>query len=284
MIPCAASLRTGVDALSQKHRSTTIQALPFVKWAGGKRGIIHEITQRMPASYGTYFEPFVGGGALFFALGPQKSVISDKNSQLITAYRIIQNDVENLMNALDEHERHHSRDYYYEMRAMNPDDLSPCQSAARFIYLNKTCYNGLYRVNKNGEFNVPYGHRKRVNLYDRDNLLRCHMALQHAEIQEGDFCDIQPKKGDFVYFDPPYFETFTQYTQDNFAAQEQQRLCEFCCSLDKQGVHFMLSNSDTPFIRDLYQQFHIDVIQAPRHISCNGQQRGKIQEVIVYNG
>ncbi len=238
----------------------------------------------MCPSYGTYFEPFIGGGALFFALAPKKSVICDKNSELITTYRIIQNDVENLMHILDQHQMHHNRDYYYEIRALNPDELSPCARAARFIYLNKTCYNGLYRVNKNGEFNVPYGHRKKVSLYDRDNLLRSHAALRHTMIQQADFSDINPQKGDFVYFDPPYFETFTQYTQEDFGPKEQERLCDFCHKLDKKGVHFILSNSNTPFIQELYQQFHIDIIEAPRYISCNGRQRGKIQEVIVYNG
>lgn len=271
-----------LQSLTKKNAAAT-GCSPFVKWAGGKRGIVHEIKKRMPASFNSYYEPFVGGGALFFALQPAKAVITDKNPELITAYQVIQSDVHTLMQLLDQHWQQHSRDYYYEIRNLLPKDLSTTERAARFIYLNKTCYNGLYRVNKNGDFNVPYGHRKTVRLYDKGNLLQCSLALQHTQIRVADFHSIMPQAGDFVYFDPPYYETFTQYTQDDFDAQEQKRLCDFCTQLDQQGVKFVLSNSDNDFIRDLYSHFHIEEIHAPRSISCNGQQRGKIQEVIVFN-
>lgn len=266
-----------------KQNTPTSFCSPFVKWAGGKRSIIHEITQRMPESYKTYYEPFMGGGALFFSLNPTNAVILDKNPELITAYRVIQSDLQTLIQLLDEHHQHDGRDYYYKIRNVAPAHLSTAERAARFIYLNKTCYNGLYRVNKNGDFNVPYGHRKSVRLYDRDNLQHCHQALQGVEINLGDFYDIKPKQGDFVYFDPPYYDTFTQYTESHFNEDAQKRLHQFCVELDSLGVKFILSNSDTPFIRNLYSSFHVDEIDAMRCISRNGQQRGKFQEVIVFN-
>ncbi|MGL4524771.1 MAG: DNA adenine methylase [Spirochaetia bacterium] len=258
-------------------------ALPFLKWAGGKRGIIDQIRTRMPASIATYWEPFIGGGALFFATAPKNAVIGDKNAQLINTYQVVQHHLPQLIQILDIHAKEHCHDYYYSIRSTQIDAQDMIAMAARFIYLNKTCYNGLYRVNKKGQFNVPYGRYKKVNLYDKNQIQQCQNVLKNVKIFCGDFSEISPQKGDFVYFDPPYYETFTQYTHDSFGPNEQTRLRDFCKKLHESGVSFVLSNSHNDFIYDLYKDFQIDVIQAPRFISCQGQTRGKIQEVIISN-
>lgn len=268
------------------------KACPFVKWAGGKRGIIEELVSRLPAQITRYWEPFVGGGALFFELQAriESAFLSDSNLDLTIAYNVVKRDPSALISKLEEHARKHNSDYYYKIRAQfNLQD--PIDVAARFLYLNKACYNGLYRVNKKGEFNVPIGSNTNPTsaIVQRDNIMLANMALQKAQIQYREFDTITPVADDFVYFDPPYHPSghgsFTKYTKLDFSEKDQERLREFALKLHRQGVHVMISNSDTPFIRELFQAnyWHIDVVQAPRMVNCKPDGRGAVNELVVTN-
>lgn len=260
---------------------------PFIKWAGGKRNIVSELLERMPASYNKYYEPFIGGGALFFSIIPEHGFISDVNSKLILTYLTIKNSPEDLINILDGHIKNHSKEYYYKTRGKH-DLKNPVEIAGRFIYLNKTCFNGLYRENKKGEFNVPIGSCKRISVYDKENIMACSDVLQSTSIDASCFNDLnkknqRPDREDFVYLDPPYHNTFTGYSANLFTEQNQKELRNLCKELDKNKVLFMLSNNDTDFIRELYADFNIDKIDAPRSISCKGNDRKNAHEVIVTN-
>jgi DNA adenine methylase len=268
----------------------TGKASPFVKWAGGKRSIVTELVKRLPESFNVYWEPFVGGGALFFEIDSKlKSVfLSDSNWELIIAYNAIKKDPEALIEKLEEHARKHNKKYYYRIR--NQQALQdPIDVAARFLYLNKTCYNGLYRVNKKGEFNVPIGSYTSPEIVQHDNIMLCSTALQKAQIEYREFDTIDPESGDFVYFDPPYHPTgsgsFTKYTKQDFSEKDQARLRDFATKLNKQDIKVMVSNSDTPFIRDLYSSsiWHIVVVQAPRLVNCKPDGRGVVNELIITN-
>lgn len=259
---------------------------PFLKWAGGKRSLINEIKKRMPINYNNYYESFVGGGALFFAITPNKAVISDINLDLMITYQTIKKYPQKLIIELTEHKKNHSEEYYYKVRAnMNVDNH--IDIAARFIYLNKTCYNGLYRVNSKGEFNVPVGSYANPNIVDEENIIACSRSLQNTEIKYQDFSQIYPSLEDFVYMDPPYQPvsntSFTKYTTSDFREAEQIKLYEKCIELDKKGVRFLLSNSDTDFIKDLYQSFKIDIVSAPRVINCKSSGRSIVNEVLIRN-
>ncbi len=274
-----------------------IKGKPFVKWAGGKRQIMSEIKKLLPERFGTYFEPFVGGGALFFELSPKKAVLNDYNKELINVYNCIQDEskFEKMCHELDHHEMNHSEDYYYSIRnidkdKMNFSHLSDYKKAARTIYLNKACFNGLYRVNSKNEFNVPFGKKTKVNTYDGQNLGIVHCVLNFNDIKILS-CDFEEavksaKKGDFIYFDPPYdsdTSTFTSYTDEGFGKDEQKRLAEVFKKLDKKGCYVMLSNHNTTLIKELYKNFNIKVIKANRNINANGKKRGKVEEVIITN-
>jgi len=265
-------------------------ALPFVKWVGGKRSIIGELTSRLPQSFNTYYEAFVGGGALYFALNGRvtKAVLSDTNFDLVMTYSVIKKDPHALLEKLEKHAKKHSSEYYYKVRSQH-NLKDAIQIAARFIYLNRTCYNGLYRVNKSGEFNVPIGRYAKPDIVRRDNILACSERLQKATIRYCEFDAIKPERGDFVYFDPPYHPTndtsFTSYTKLDFSEHDQARLRDFALQLHKQGVYVMLSNSDSPFIRDLYSNraFHISEVQAPRMVNCKPTQRNSVTELLITN-
>ena len=262
------------------------KVLPFVKWAGGKRSIIPKISEHLPRNIATYHEPFVGGGAVFFAFEHmiERATLADLNEELITAYRVIATDTDNLIEALQKHERNHNKKSGYYMQIRNKKPRKPIHIVSRVLYLNKTCYNGLYRVNRNGKFNVPEGKYKNPKICDSENLKRVAKVLQKATIKFGEFDQtITPKQGDFVYCDPPYDGTFTGYQPDGFDNTDQIRLKETADLWDKQGASVMISNSDTPFIRELYEDYHIHVITAPRNISCNGNTRGKTAEVLIKN-
>jgi DNA adenine methylase len=269
------------------HDETTSK--PFVKWVGGKRSLIHAILPRLPETFKTYYEPFVGGGALYFAIADKisRAVLSDINPELITTYQTIKNQPERLIHALKKHARHHSAAYYYDVRQYAP--RSDIEIAARFLYLNKTCYNGLYRVNSKGVFNTPIGRQQNANIVQQDNIAACSQVLKNTKILWGDFTAISPRHGDFVYFDPPYYPvddiSFTSYSKDDFTASDQERLHDFIVALHKKGVFIMLSNSKTSFIKHLYAEsfFRHHTVKAPRFINCKAHDRGEVNELLITN-
>lgn len=268
------------------------QTYPIVKWVGGKRQLMFELLKNMPKTYNRYFEPFIGGGALFFELQPENAYISDINYELINLYSVVKNDVEDLIEDLSKHEV--SKDYFLELRNADRtstyENWSDIQKASRFIYLNRTCFNGLYRVNSQGQFNVPFGNYKNPRICDEQNLKNCSELLQNTEINCADFTVIldNVQKGDFVYFDPPYVplnetSSFTSYTKEGFDIDMQFKLRDLCDELDLRGVMFMLSNSDTKIVNELYENYNIKKVFASRAINANGNGRGKVTEVIVKN-
>lgn len=279
-----------------KHFSKTAALVPgptrpFLKWAGGKSQLLPELLARVPR-FNRYFEPFIGGGALFFALRPVDAVISDVNADLINAYQVVRNDVEPLIRSLAMHR--YEQAYYYQVRAADREprftSWSPVRRASRLIFLNRTCFNGLYRVNARGHFNVPFGRYQNPTIVDRETLRRCSLTLQDAEIKQASFleCEHEVKKGDFIYFDPPYVplsasSSFTNYSAGGFNAEMQRELFKLCVRLHKRGVRFMLSNSSAPFVKQLYQRFHIEEVFATRAINSKAGARGRIPELIIRN-
>lgn len=274
---------------------------PFVKWAGGKTQLISELDRCIPISFSRYFEPFIGGGAFFFYLASQKHLhftayLSDVNRDLINAYKIVKDDVEKLIELLKYHEKEYKKnnhEYYYKLRAQIKP-LSDIEDAARFITLNKTCYNGLYRVNKNGMFNVPIGRYKNPLICDSENLRNVGLALRHsdAHILVSDYKDIleTARENDFVYLDPPYKPTsltanFTGYTNDGFNDKDQVELHRIFKKLDRRHCKVLLSNSDTPFIRELYGDFkeYTKEVNALRAINCKGSKRTGHIELLIRN-
>jgi DNA adenine methylase len=259
-------------------------AKPFIKWAGGKRSIINDLLANVPDDFDDYFEPFVGGGALFWNI-PRKNnaYISDINFHLIVTYCTIRDNVEEVISKLGYHKEHHDKEYYAKAREKLSDTEDPVEIASLFIYLNKTCYNGLYRVNQSGIFNVPIGRYEDPKIIDADNLRNCSKFLANVDIFQHGFSQIKTKQGDFVYFDPPYHKTFSGYDSSGFGDKEHKELAIFCKELDRQGVLFMLSNSDTPLIRKLYTDFHMRNVDASRFISSKGNERKKENELIICN-
>lgn len=265
---------------------------PIVKWVGGKRQLMFELSKNMPKSYNRYFEPFIGGGALFFELQSENAYISDINEELINLYSVVRNNVYELIKDLNKHEI--SKEYFLKIRNIDRTDkyteFSNVERASRFIYLNRTCFNGMYRVNSKGEFNVPFGHYKNPKILDENNLINCSELLKKTEIKCADFSKILDKvqKGDFVYFDPPYVplnetSNFTSYTKDGFDIDMQFKLRDVCDELDSMGIKFMLSNSDTKLVNELYANYDIKKVFASRVINANADGRGKITEVLVKN-
>lgn len=257
-------------------------ATPFVKWIGGKRSILRQLKRYFPNQFTTYYEPFVGGGAVFFALGHQNAVISDVNFELITAYRVIQDNVEALIALLNEHKKNHCEHYFYHIRA-HQTLSDPVAVAARFIYLNKTCYNGLYRVNKKNEFNAPLGRYKNPAIVDADNLRQCHQYLKHTIIRHQSYDSIAPQADDFVYFDPPYHTTFLGYNPVAFDESNQIALRNFCDELRRKNIKFAVSNADTDFIRYHYRHYTIVSIVAPRFVNCKAANRTGGKELLILN-
>jgi DNA adenine methylase len=265
-------------------------AQPFVKWVGGKRSLLPEILSAIPPNFHKYYEPFVGGGAVFFGLYKslrEGAALSDTNLELILTYSVIQQSPDELIKLLKQHSAKHSNEYYYQIRKQEPKD--PIKIAARFLYLNKTCFNGLYRVNSAGKFNSPIGNYKNPNIVQEDNIRACHEALQNVEIIYDDFSKIAPSKGDFVYFDPPYHPTvvtsFIQYTEVGFSEKNQIDLRDFIVQLHKRGVFIMLSNSNTDFIQSIYKAtfFNKRKVKAPRFVNCKPQERDKVTELLITN-
>lgn len=270
------------------------EAAPFVKWAGGKGRLLSQLRPLLPPTVARrrHVEPFVGGGALFFARRPKRALLTDINPALIATYAAIRDDVDRVVSTLRTLAREHSKQRYYEIRRRYNESrrLAAPTRAAMFIYLNKTCFNGLHRVNRKGEFNVPVGSYKKPKIVDPERLLLASEALQEADLRCAGFESLveHAKPGDFVYFDPPYEPVsttarFTSYARDGFSQDDQTRLRDVYRELDRRGCRLMLSNSDVPFIHHLYRSFRIDLVAAPRAINCNANGRGKVTEVVVRN-
>lgn len=268
--------------------------MPFLKWVGGKRQLMTEIEPLLPSRISTYYEPFIGGGAVFLHTQPNKAVINDYNSELINVYKTIRDDVEALIENLNVHKN--ESEYFYSIRALDRQDefdkLSDIERASRVIYLNKTCFNGLYRVNSSGEFNTPFGRYKNPNIINETVLKAVSNYLQKNEIKllSGDFEDALKgaRQGAFVYLDPPYdpvskSSNFTGYVQGGFGRDEQIRLRDTCINLDKKGIKFLLSNSSTSFMKELYKDFKIIEVGASRQINSVGSKRGEVTEILVRN-
>jgi DNA adenine methylase len=261
---------------------------PFLKWAGGKAQLLEQFEPLLPHFSGKYHEPFLGGGALFFSLRPRKARLTDVNQELISCYRAVRDSVDEVMGALESHR--YDKDYFYAVREIDPALLSPAERAARTIFLNKTAFNGLYRVNSRNQFNVPFGRHKNPLICDRENLLACSHVLRGVSLETADFTGVleQAKASDFVYFDPPYVPLsdtayFTAYAPGGFSWAEQRRLAEVFEALHRRGVKLMLSNSDVPQLRELYASFRIESVTATRRINSNVDGRGKLAEIVVLN-
>lgn len=266
--------------------NTAARAKPFLKWAGGKSQLLAQIVARLPQGFKRYYEPFLGGGAVFFGLQPAKATLSDINSDLIDAYCAIRDDVEGVIAQLQAHR--YAPDYFYALRATQTSDRELAWRAARLIYLNRTCFNGLYRVNARGQFNVPFGHYNNPLICNAQNLTLVHQTLQGVELrcQPVQAIARQARRGDLVYFDPPYAPVsatakFVQYAAGGFNLQDQKALAKLFRKLAARGVHVVLSNSDTPVVRALFQGFRIDQVSARRSINRCGAGRGVVHEVII---
>ena len=285
----------GYTFMHQKKNGNLTSEIPhpFLKWAGGKRQLISQISKYFPRNFNKYIEPFIGGGAVLFYLRPNFSIIMDINKELINCYKVIKNNVKELIELLKTHKN--DRDYYYNIRALDRDDekfikLSDIEKASRMIYLNRCCYNGLYRVNSKGQFNVPFGKYKNPNFCDEENLLAVNKILQNIKIIHGSFelCLDYAEKDDFVYFDPPYYpisktSSFTSYTKESFGQDSQKRLYNVFKSLNQRGCKLMLSNSFNEYIKNLYQEFRIITLDARRAINCNAAKRGNINVLLILN-
>lgn len=273
----------GSIADEQKPEHTGVPAKPFLKWVGGKRSILPILIERLPHGYKTYHEPFVGGGALFFAVQPEAATLSDVNLHLVLTYKAIRDDVERLITLLKAHNAKHSKAYFLKMRKALSTEQDGTAIAAILIYLNKTCFNGLYRVNRVGEYNVPMGDYKEPPILDEATLRADHQVLHGVKIVCRDFSKIRPAKDAFYYLDPPYHETYDGYNGSGFNDDKHRDLAEFCHKIDAVGGYFMLSNSDTPFVRTLYKKYNIEQVSASRSVSCKAHQRGKENELLIRN-
>ncbi len=264
----------------------TVQAKPILKWAGGKTQMLNDLLPKLPSSYGRYIEPFFGGGAMFFALRPENAIIADSNPELINMYRQVAANVDEVIQYLKKYEN--TSEMFYTVREQEWTQLPKAEAAARTIFLNRTCFNGLYRVNKQGKFNVPYGKYANPKICDEDGLRAASEALKKAEILCGDYLlvlDHYAQPGDFVFLDPPYlpiseYADFKRYTKEQFYEEDHVELAKIIMRLQERGCHIILTNSNHPLVHELYAPFTIDVIQTKRHISCNGSTR-KGEDVIV---
>ena len=291
----AGKKREYYEQFLNNHFST--KAKPFIKWVGGKRQLLPQFRNLYPTKFNpntnTYHEPFLGGGAVFFDLQPKNAIISDLNKELVLAYKILKKFPRKLINSLEKHI--YDKKYFLQIREKNPDNLSDLEIASRFIYLNKTGFNGLYRVNKKGKFNVPFGKYKNPKICDASNLENVSKVLQLAEIKHQNYKKVleNAKKGDFIYFDPPYYplnktSNFTSYISNAFLEKEQEALKNTFFQLHKKGCLVMLSNSDTPFIQKIYsalneKKIFIHTVKAGRAVNSNAAKRGKITEVVITN-
>ncbi|MEG0157605.1 MAG: DNA adenine methylase [Anaerovoracaceae bacterium] len=275
--------------------NTTNVLSPVLKWVGGKRQLLDNIVPQIP-KYSTYCEPFIGGGAVLFAEQPKKAIINDSNEELINVYRVIKESPEALIQKLSQHKKENCEQYFYHIRALDrqPEyrQLSDMERAARILYLNKTCFNGLFRVNSSGEFNSPWGKYKNPNITNEESILAMSKYLNKKNIKIlcGDYKKALKglRKGAFVYLDPPYMpisstSSFTGYTVGGFAGEEQEVLKQQCDLLNKKGIKFLLSNSSCDFIEDLYRDYIIEKVSAKRVVNARSDRRGAVSEVLVRN-
>lgn len=260
-----------------------VSARLILKSVGGKRSILPELIARLPASYESYHEPFMGGAALFFAAKPKWAFLSDINANLVTTYQTIRDEQEKVLARLKTHADRHSKEHYLQSRKKLRDEPDSAKRAALLIYLNKTCYNGLYRVNRSGEFNVPMGRYATPSILDETNLRNVSITLQNTEITHDCFSKSRPGKESFYYLDPPYHQTYDGYNSGGFKEDDHRRLAGFCHTIHKAGGHFMLSNSNTDFIRQLYKPYHIEQVMAARMVSCKAGDRARANELIIRN-
>ena len=271
---------------------------PFLKWAGGKRQLLPAIKEYVPQKFSQYYEPFVGAGAVLFSLQPKKSVINDTNRELIDCYRVIKDNPEELLELCQQHRQKNSQEYYYWLRGQDRQDdfkdRSPTERAARIIYLNKTCFNGLFRVNSSGQFNVPYGNYSNPVIADPAVIrsVSAYLNQRDVRILEGDFAKAvaTARKGAFIYFDPPYHplsdtSSFTGYSVDGFGEAEQIRLKKLCDKLSQRGCQVLVSNSSASFIKELYSapDYEIVEVKASRAINAVASKRGRINELLIHN-
>ena len=269
--------------------------LPFVKWVGGKRQLIGDIVPLLPKKVSSYCEPFLGGGAVLFSVQPKNAFVNDLNEELIAVYETIRDDVDTLIATLNQHKN--NQEHYYSTRDLDRDKenyqtLSKVTKAARLIFLNKTCYNGLFRVNSAGEFNTPFGNYKNPNIVNEPVLraVNKYLNVNNVSFYSEDFAEnlLRVKKGCFVYLDPPYdpvsdTSSFTGYNKGGFDKNEQVRLKLCCDDLNNRGIKFLLSNSATVFIKELYKGYHISVVEAKRAINSDASKRGAVEEVLIRN-
>ena len=268
------------------EKGSAIQAKPILKWAGGKTQMLSDLLPKVPSSYGRYIEPFFGGGAMFFALQPKNAIIADSNPELINMYREVAANVEKVIQYLKKYEN--TSEMFYAVREQEWTQLPQAEAAARTIFLNRTCFNGLYRVNKQGKFNVPYGKYTNPKICDDDGLKTASETLKKAEILCGDYLLVlehYAQPGDFIFLDPPYlpiseYADFKRYTKEQFYEEDHVELAKIIMRLQERGCYIILTNSNHPLVHELYAPFTIDVIQTKRHISCNGSTR-KGEDVIV---
>lgn len=278
---------------NRKAKSIVDVPKPFLKWAGGKRQLISQMDQYFPKKFNKYIEPFVGGGAIFFYLLSEKAILIDINQDLINTYKVMKNNVAELIESLKKHKN--EKDYFYKIRDVDRDPVEfnnwpDTEKASRTIFMNRCCFNGLYRVNSKGQFNVPFGKYKNPKFCDKENLVAIHKALKNVKLINDTFekCLDFAKKDDFIYFDPPYVPisdsaNFTSYTKDNFDKDDQIKLYNTFKALDKRGCKVMLSNSYSDFILDLYKNYHINFLKAKRAINSDASKRGAIKEVLIMN-
>ena len=274
--------------MKNKYNKNVQKYKPILKWAGGKTQLLEHLLPKIPKEYNKYIEPFFGGGALFFALKPNNSIIADSNPELINLYRVIAKDVNSLISELKNLKN--EKDFFYDMRKKEFSELSEIAAAARTIFLNKTAFNGLYRVNKKGQFNVPFGYYKNPKILDEDQLLAASKLLKKTKILLGDFKDVlceNAKKGDFIFLDPPYlpvskFSDFKRYTKEQFHEKDQISLANLVNKLSKKGCHILLTNSNHPLIHELYKDFNIDIYKTKRNINSKSTNR-KGEDIIVSN-
>jgi len=267
-----------------------VEAKPFVKWAGGKKQLAARLLELFPKTIKTYYEPFLGGGAIFFALASsgrfKMAAVNDFNSELVNVYRVVRDFPGELMEQLQKLPI--TKDIFLELRAKRPEDFNPVRRAARTIYLNKTGFNGLYRVNKAGIFNVPWGKYNNPSLFNEENIKACSEALSQVKITEKDFAEVvqEAGSGDLVYFDPPYVElsktsNFKSYTSSGFTLDDQYRLAACFRELRDRGSAVVASNSDTEIVRELYKDWEIHEVQARRAINSKADRRGPVGELII---
>lgn len=280
---------------SELRDAKVVGAKPFLKWVGGKSQLLGQLRTEIPDPMNCYFEPFVGGGALFFDLQPKRATLSDTNEELINAYTVVRDQLEELIDALKEFR--YDSELFYQVRNADrsdsyrdPSNWTPVRRAARLIYLNRTCFNGLYRVNSRGQFNVPFGRYSNPTILDVATLKACSAALAQTTLVVGNFALVETMAmaGDFVYFDPPYVPlsdtaSFTSYTKSGFGPNEQAALRDCARNLVERGVRVLISNSDTPLIRELYadEPFKIGTVFASRAVNSKAERRGKVAEVLI---